>query len=401
MRYRLCEIDLTQPLPELRLTAQDNGIAVILRQAGRPVGFFMESAPPASRIDSQSLDRWITRELGPHCRGLPRSFSGLAPGRPQPASVTVAICTRDRPDLLAKCLAHLLPQRLTEEGEARFEVLVIDNAPADEQTRVSVAGREGVRYVVEAKPGLDFARNRAMAEAQGELLAFLDDDVIVDPHWFDGLREAYADHPEAGCFTGLVLPWELETEAQVLFERRGGFRKGFKKRYFGQKLEGDDFFPCNPGILGAGCNMAFRLEVLRNLGGFDAALDTGPHLPGGGDLDIFYRVIRQGYGIAYEPGYLVFHRHRRERRRLRRQYWSWGLGFMAFLDKCQRYDPEFRPRLRRQRRAWFRTRARQAFHSLAGRYVLPPDLIFAELWGGVRGMLGEYGRSSRRTGRLQ
>ncbi len=401
MRYRICEIDLTQPLPELRLTAKDNGVAVILRQASRPVGFFMESAPPASRIGSQILDRWITRELGPHYRCLPISDSGLGSRCLKPAAVTVAICTRDRPDLLSKCLKHLLPQRRTEESDSRFDVLVVDNAPSDEQTRVRVAGLDSVHYVVECKPGLDFARNRAIAAAQGELLAFLDDDVIVDPHWFDGLMEAYAEHPEAGCFTGLVLPMELETDAQILFERRGGFRKGFQKRFFGQELKGDEFFPCNPGIFGAGCNMAFRLEVLRKIGGFDEALDTGPDLPGGGDLDIFYRLIRQGYGLAYEPGYLVFHQHRRDRKMLRRQYWSWGLGFMAFLNKCHHSDPEFRPRLRRQIQAWFRTRTQQALQSLVGRYILPPDMIFAELWGGVRGILGEYDRSSRRTGRIQ
>ena len=71
--------------------------------------------------------------------------------------------------------------------------------------------------------------------------------------------------------------------------------------------------------------MAFQRDILRNLGGFDEAMDNEIYPSQGGDMDIFYRVIRAGYSLQYEPNYLVFHQHRRELQALRHQYWTWGL----------------------------------------------------------------------------
>ena len=108
----------------------------------------------------------------------------------------------------------------------------------------------GARYVLEPRPGLNFARNRAIAEARGALLAFLDDDVVVDRHWRRGLAEAVGENPDAVAFTGLVLPLELATRAQVIFEQRGGFRRGFEKIRYGARLPGNPLYPQGPGYLG-------------------------------------------------------------------------------------------------------------------------------------------------------
>jgi GT2 family glycosyltransferase len=147
--------------------------------------------------------------------------------------------------------------------------------------------------------------------------------------------------------------------------------------------------------------MTFRREVLLELGGFDEALDTGAPLPGGGDLDIFYRVIRAGYPLVYEPRLLVFHHHRRDLDGLRRQYRSWGVGFMAFIAKSYRTDPALRLRQARMVKWWFKDQARQLWRSLRGRHVLPPRMILAELGGGVVGLCGEYRRSERRMARIR
>jgi GT2 family glycosyltransferase len=288
-----------------------------------------------------------------------------------------------------------------ENGSTLFEVLVVDNAPSDERTHEVVESRPTVRYVREPKPGLDFARNRAVQDATGEILAFLDDDVTVDHGWLDGLREAWSENPDAAAFTGLVLPYELETDAQVLFEQGGGFRRGFEKIRYGQMLPGNPLHPCGAGIFGAGCNMAFRREILLKLGGFDDALDTGAPLPGGGDLDIFYRVIRAGYPLVYEPRYLVFHQHRRETEKLRRQYWSWGLGLMAFVTKSYQSDPAQRPKLKRLVKWWFRYQLGQVKQRLKKRHPLPLPMLLAELTGGITGLLGEYQRSQRRIEQIR
>ena len=81
---------------------------------------------------------------------------------------------------------------------AELEILVVDNASVDASTREAVAAVPAVRYVHEARTGLDFARNAALREARGRLLAFLDDDVVVDPHWLDGLHTVSSACPDAG-----------------------------------------------------------------------------------------------------------------------------------------------------------------------------------------------------------
>jgi GT2 family glycosyltransferase len=243
-----------------------------------------------------------------------------------------------------------------------------------------------------------------MLEANGELLAYLDDDVVVDRFWLRGLREAWSENPDAAAFTGQVLPLELETKAQVIFERRGGFRHGFEKvRYTRSKPSDDEGFlyPCRTGIFGVGCNMAFRRRILLEIGGFDEALDTGAPLAGGGDHDIFYRIIRSGYPLVYEPGFLVFHQHRCTMEQLCQQYWSWGLSVMAFASKTRRCDQPLRPCWRKLTVLWFTSHLRALIAASLGRHHLPARILFWELLGGLIGLCGEYKRSSRRIAQIR
>ncbi|MEH1827687.1 MAG: glycosyltransferase [Nostoc sp.] len=399
MSYSIIEIEVTQPLASISLSTKDTGIALILRRQERPIGFLMKALPASSQITPENLTQFIVEEAGTKIlqESIREELTTFEHQIPLP-SLTVAICTKDRPENLARCLQSLLN---LQPSIWEWEILVIDNAPSDERTKKLVASFPKVRYVREAKPGLDFARNCALHSATGELLAYLDDDVIVDRKWLEGLMEAWAENPDAGAFTGLVLPYELATDAQILFEQRGGFRRGFEKIRYGQILPGNPLHPCGAGIFGAGCNMSLRRNILLKIGGFDEALDTGATLPGGGDLDIFYRVIRAGYPLVYEPKYLVFHQHRREYAQLRRQYWTWGLGFMAFVVKSYQSDPPQRSQLRRLVWWWFKDQLKQLKNSFRGRHVLPPNMILAELWGGIVGILGEYSRSLRRIEQIR
>ena len=146
--------------------------------------------------------------------------------------------------------------------------------------------------------------------------------------------------------------------------------------------------------------MVFRRSVLIDVGGFDEALDTGAPLPGGGDLDIFYRVVRAGVPLIYEPRLVVFHQHRREYAALRRQMYAWGLGTMAYATKHYRGDSQFRPRFRSMMVRFFPAIARLGVRRLANGSRWKPGLTLAELWGGVVGICGTY-RLRRRVERIR
>ncbi len=397
MAYLITQIELAQPLGAIAVPADHTGVALIVRRGGRPVGFVMEELPAGGRLAPDEIQRLLEARIKPYL--LNGDDAATEPHATVPRSLTVAICTRDHPDDLARCLGSLERQR---SAGWPFQILVVDNAPSTDATARLAAARPEVRYILEPMPGLNFARNRAVAEADTEMLAFIDDDVTVDPHWLDGLRHAVTAHPDAGAVTGLVLPAELATPAQVLFEKRGGFEKKFDTIRYGATLPGHPFYPCVGGKFGTGCNMAFQRKVLLELGGFDEALDTGPPLPGGGDTDMLYRVVRAGHPLVYEPRFLLFHRHRREIDALRRQYSrSWGQGLMAFVAKSYGSDPEQRSNLRRLVRWWFGNELRELYDSLRGRHVLPPDMLWAELCGGILGILGAYPRSRRLIERIR
>jgi glycosyltransferase involved in cell wall biosynthesis len=395
------DIEITQSLPTLHLRPDQPGFALVLRRRDRPIGFILRPTFPTQEILPADLDRWIGEEAGSKVlqETLREELSWRTPITDYP-SLSIAICTKDRPELLARCLQSI--QSVVEGSSSAVEILIVDNAPSDSRTKMLVeALPTAVRYCCEPVPGLDMARNRALRETTGEYVAYLDDDVVIDRGWLRGFYEAWSENPDAAAFTGLVLPYELETEAQVLFEQAGGFRRGFDKIRYGQVLEGNPLYPCGAGIFGAGCNMAFRREVVLNLGGFDEALDTGKPLPGGGDLDMFYRIIRSGHVLVYEPRYLVFHQHRQTLAQLRRQYWSWGLGVMAFIVKSLQSDPAMRKQHIRLIGWWWKYQLRRLKHRLRGKYPLPMRMILAELWGGLQGVCGEYPRSQSRMNHLQ
>ena len=316
---------------------------------------------------------------------------------PCPHTFTVAVCTRDRADLLLRCLRSV-EASVDGSGLPRPDVLVVDNAPPDDKTRAAVAGRPGVRYAVEPRAGLDFARNLALRTARRDVVAFLDDDVVVDPGWYAALSEVWAVHADAGGVTGRVLPFELETPAQIAFEQYGGFRRPWTStRYTGPVLAGNLLYPYGAGMFGAGCNMSDRQEVVTAMGGFDEALDTGRPLPGGGDLDMFSRVLRAGHPLVYSPACLVHHQHRRTDAELRRQLHTWGTGHMAYVEKNWRADPASR-RLLVRLVAWqLRRLTRQTAKSVLGRSRQPYALSLAELRGSLVGLTGTYARSARRS----
>jgi GT2 family glycosyltransferase len=300
-------------------------------------------------------------------------------------SVTVAVCSRDRTDDLALCLEALM--RL---DVADVEILVVDNAPGDDATQELVRQRyPRVRCVVEPRPGLNWARRRAILEARGDVIAYTDDDVIVDAGWVRALAQVFAENPDVMAVTGLVIPWELETEAQILFERNGGFTYGLERKWYRVNREGGERAAARHGHVGqfgTGANMAYRRSVFSQIGLFDPALDVGTATNGGGDLEMFFRVLKAGHTLVYEPRAIVRHRHRRTYEQLHKQLTHDGMGFMACLTRCIQAYPEEGWAFARVVTWWFGWWiVRRALHSLLSPARFPLELIVTELRGALAG----------------
>lgn len=398
MAYRLVEFELSRPPAAIELTPEESGIGLIGRWQDQLIGFQMIAGDPGSTFSAEALSILADRHFAPRVlvAMVEAELTSSAQEHPPLPSLSIAICTKDRAKRLLRLL-HSLEAVRRNSPFGEVEIVVVDNASADSATREAVESFGYIRYVFEPKAGLDFARNAALRAATGALIAYLDDDVVVDRNWLTGLAKACRDNPGAGGFTGLVLPYRLDTEAQIYFERRGGFGRGFYRNEFRSSRFDNPLHPVGSGVLGAGCNMAFDRALLLDLGGFDEALDTGAPLPGGGDLDIFYRVLRSGRTMVYEPQFAVYHEHRETIAQLSRQYWSWGLGMMAFLVKSSRDDHELRSRHDAMVRWWFIDQARTLARAAGGLRGRDVRFGLTELWGGVRGLAGEYDRSCTRV----
>jgi glycosyltransferase involved in cell wall biosynthesis len=239
-------------------------------------------------------------------------------------SVSVVICTRDRPDELRRCLSSLPQQSYVPR-----EVIVVDNASRDGQTR-EVAEAARAIYVREDRPGLDIARNTGALRATSEIVAYTDDDVLLHPRWLERMVAAF-DAPQIGAVTGLVLPAELATMAQLHFETFWTFGQGYERRdhdTVGFASAKGAVYPA--WKVGAGASMAFRREVFNKIGRFDERLDVG-QAGCSGDSEYWYRLLANGYVCRYEPASIAFHFHRRTWEGLSSQIYHYMRGHAAAL----------------------------------------------------------------------
>jgi GT2 family glycosyltransferase len=248
--------------------------------------------------------------------------------------LTAAVCTRDRPEQLARAL-----QSLRAQLPAPAEILVVDNAPADDSTARMVAERfPGVRYLREPVPGLDFARNHALRASTHTVLAFLDDDAVAAPEWAQAFSKVFEEDPNVAIATGRVEPLVVETPGQMLFEANGGFGRGDEPVRLpadaARLLHGRRAPLIAWAIsVGCGCSYAVRRTAALELGGFDEALDLGSPLAGGGDHDLLWRALQAGWRVEYRPDALAWHEHRRDIAAVHRQIIGHQRAVLAFLGK--------------------------------------------------------------------
>ncbi len=307
-------------------TAQHSSVRALVIRDGDPLGY-VEFALPPGDLDATEVDRQVRAQLGASLEHERVHDVPLGADDEWPFA-SVIVCTRNRPDEIRSCLA-----RLVSLDYPRFEIVVVDNAPVDGRTRAIVAEFERARYVVEPTPGLSHARNRGLAAMHGEIAAYTDDDVSVDPHWLREIVQAFAADDNVGCVTGMVCTADIPTALERYFDARASnwssqlsaHTNSLASHHLGA------LFPYTPGKFGTGANFAFRRKALEDIGGFDVALGAGTPTGGGEDLDAFVRVLLCGYALSYTPRAIVWHHHRATAAELRRQMFSWGVGLGAFV----------------------------------------------------------------------
>ena len=363
---------------DLPLLHEDHAPQVIvLWWNDQPVGQLVVGAQedPAAALHEWAASRPAVGPSPPHSTG--------------PATASVVICTRDRPAQLARCLASL-PQ----QSRPPDEVIVVDNASRSAETR-EVASSAGARYLREDRPGLDFARNTGLVSAGSDIVAFTDDDTELHPRWLERLTAAFDDE-QILAVTGLVLPAELDTEAQWMFEESWGFGRGYARRDFGPDFYRSTRARGTPTWeFGAGANMAFRRSVVDAVGLFDERLGAGA-AGCSDDSEYWYRIVSGGWTCRYEPSAVVFHHHRPDDARLRDQIFQYMRGHVAaLLIQFERTgDPG---NLRRAFVTLPRYYALRALARLRGRRISGDQLLGTEVLGAVSGVI--YYLRSRLTPR--
>jgi GT2 family glycosyltransferase len=212
--------------------------------------------------------------------------------------VTVAVITYNRSRYLRETLAGLVRQDYPAD---RWDLLVVDNNSKDD-TRDVVAAFMGSspspRRVLETRPGLDHGRNRAIEEARGDIIALVDDDIIVEPDWLSQLVAPFASQSShsIGVVGGEVVP--------VFPDGLPAWLEGSHRPLAFRP----DPVPLPAGQAPMGANFAFPRWVFDRFGNFDTNLDRqGSKLFGGGDSNMIRRVRSAGLEAWFVPGARVLH----------------------------------------------------------------------------------------------
>ena len=214
--------------------------------------------------------------------------------------ITAAICTRNRAGMLPAALECLARQTLDRDA---YEILVVDNGSTDSTAAVLADHAKmiaNLRSVSERRVGLSWARNRAVAEARGQIIAFTDDDVRVSPGWLCAIQAGFDGNPRAVAAGGPVHPvYEVpppEWMTPELAALHAAVDFGEAPRVL--------TLPDHP----VGANMAFCAQVLRSLGGFTPRLGfSGRRLVGCEEVHMFARVSASGGVTLWLPAAAVDH----------------------------------------------------------------------------------------------
>jgi glycosyltransferase involved in cell wall biosynthesis len=363
------EVELSEPVPAISASSAYESALVLARWYSEPIG--VVSVPLVDGgVSGDELGAVLSFRLGAELSArfaaageaepaaLPAAglrltepspyLAGRAAALAAAPPATVIVCTRGRTSVLGACLDAVVTLEYPD-----FEVVVVDNAPADDSVASLVDGRSWpvpVRRVVEPRPGLAWARNAGLRAAKGRIVAYLDDDERPDRHWLAELVRGFTLADGVAGVSGSVLPATLDTAAQCLFERFGGHSKGrgFTPEVFdavrpgggsaaGARTRQHPLYPLPP--FGVGASMAFDRSVLDGIGGFDVALGAGTPAPAGEDTAAICDLMLSGATFVYWPGAIMWHSHRRTMPELERQLFGYGAGLTAFYLRTLLRNP--------------------------------------------------------------
>lgn len=255
--------------------------------------------------------------------------------------ISIILCTYNRCSSLAKALESVAASQMPESAE--WQVLVVDNNSKDETRRVAETfcrrDAKHFRYVFESQQGKSFALNRGIRESSGDVLAFIDDDITVEPTWLAELTKPLSDPQWAGTGGRVYLPKNFSPPSWMAVEGNHSLVSILAQFDLGTEAKPLSMPPI-------GNNMAFRKQVFEKYGGFRT--DLGP-MPGSEiryeDTEFGTRVMKAGERILYVPGAVVHHAV--EERRLRKGYFlsfHFDYGRALIREKGQRSPVGIIPR---------------------------------------------------------
>lgn len=317
---------------------------------------------------------------------------------PPDISVSIVVATYDRPERLYHCLTHLVQQN----SRRSVEIIIVDNHPESGLTPPIVAKFPGVILVKESRQGLSFARNAGILASTGDIIIATDDDVTVSPGWLEKLISPLV-REDVMVVTGNVLPLSLTAFSQQLFEvyGDGGLGRGFTRWEANRKWFDSFRFQGVPTpLLGGTANAAFRASIFHHpgIGLLEEMLGAGSPAGAGEDIYTFYKVLKSGYTIVYEPMAWVWHEHRPEMSSLENQMYNYGKGIVAYHLLILLTQKDFRA-LRNLFLGlpWFDFR--RIMGKLTGKIAHPLGLTFLEIKGHFLGPWGLW-KSYQRVKKL-
>jgi glucosyl-dolichyl phosphate glucuronosyltransferase len=239
--------------------------------------------------------------------------------------ITVILCTYNRSQSLLKALKSVASSLLPPS--VAWEVLIVDNNSRDNTREVAQEfcrqHADRFRYIFEPQQGKSFALNTGIRQSQGDILAFVDDDVTVEPDWLENLTHALGTAEWSGSGGRIKLQWPASIPYWLTTDgpcARHGF-PGFDQGSEAKELIGPPF----------GTNMAFRRDMFVKHGGFRT--DLGPN-PGSQiraeDTEFGRRLIQAGERLRYEPEAVVHHpvpEDKLNKRHILKWWYDNGRGF--------------------------------------------------------------------------